>query len=156
MALENWTEFVCIWASNSSPITSTSIIEDSWTFTNLETSQFQLLFFNRSEFDLFYFANCYDVLVDPWMVMILVKKSSEMMLYPWSYVQLKFWCWFWFSSIWLCYGVLMQSNHGSLMCVAWWTDWYSCFSFLEHFVKIWKIQMKIFMIFMSFMRFQNG
>jgi hypothetical protein len=114
-------------ASNSSSITSLSIVEKIWGIAELCGARFQLLFFKRSGFDLNYSWIHYDIVVDRVVLMNLSFESCDLVLFWARYAWLKVWCSILFSSIWVCCDELCWNAYGSWMYMTWWIVW--CYFF---------------------------
>ena len=147
MAVEVWTEFVCIGASNSSLITSTSILEKDWSIARPWSKLDQLLFFKQVRIRTPYFCKSLWYSCRAWFSDDADINLIELVLFWVRYGRLKFWCQIFFSSIRACVVVFAWMLAWSLMYIAWRVDWYGIYWFLDTFSFSGNFQMKIFMIF---------
>lgn len=108
MATQKFCWIVCNRASISLLFTCISIVEDHWSFAQPESSKFQSCTSRGLFFDFLNSLNCWYILVDLLMVMILHFESSDF-VHNWvRSMRLKFWWWNLFPSIRVC------------LCVYWW------------------------------------
>jgi hypothetical protein len=144
-----WARSNIFQASISSSNIISSIVEWIWILQSCGSCISKILLFKRSIFEPFNFAIYAHILVDLGLLIILVKKSCEMMHYNMRYVWLKFDMLKWFCSILSCYVELSLVVCWSMISIEYVAWWCACCWFLENSGKLHEAHALFIFVFME-------